>query len=503
MSHMSATGPRIVVVGAGISGLAAAYALHRDGPPGTTVTVLEGSDRIGGKLHASAVGELDVDEGAETFLARAPHGVALVEAVGLGADLVAPATTSAAVVVRGAPRPLPTGTLLGVPADLAALAAAGVLDGAALAAVRAEVGRPGEPVDGDVAVGEYVRRRLGAPVVDLLVDPLLGGVYAGRADLLSLRATIPALARLLTGPGPVPSLINAARAARLASAPSGASGLAVGAGPEGDVGEAEGGGTPGDEGSAGLSAGAVFATLRGGMGALPAAVAAASGAEIRLRTTVRRIERTERGFRLTTGPVPAPAYLDADAVIVAVPAAKAAPMVADLVPAAAAELAAIPYASIAIVTLGYRPGKALLGSGLLVPAAEGRAVKALTHSSTKWPHLSGDLRVVRASVGRYGEEKILHRDDSDLIALVTAEVAALSGIDGAPVVTRVTRWGGALPQYGVGHSDKIRRIRDSVATVKGVGFSGAAYDGVGVPACIGSGYAAAAKVLSDLTGPAG
>jgi protoporphyrinogen/coproporphyrinogen III oxidase len=474
------SGMRIVVVGAGISGLAAALALARDAPPGTAVTVLEGSDRIGGKLRASTFGGVAVDEGAETFLARAPHGVGLIEAVGLGADLVAPATTSAAVVVGGRPLPLPAGTLLGVPADLDALAASGVLNRDALAAVRAEVDRPGEPIDGDVAVGEYVRRRLGAPVVDTLVDPLLGGVYAGRADLLSLRATIPALARRLTGPGPVPSLVDAARAARLEAAPAGAAGLA--------------GGGP---------AGAVFATLRGGMGSLPAAVAAASGAEIRLRTTVRRIERTEGGFRLTAGPVPDPTYLDADAVIVAVPAVKAAPMVADVLPAAAAELSTVPYASLAIVTLGYRGHRALPGSGMLVPAGEGRAVKALTHSSTKWPHLGGELTVIRASVGRFGAEKILHRDDDDLVALVSGEVAALSGMTGAPVVTRVTRWGGALPQYGVGHSDKIRRIRDSVATVKGIGFSGAAYDGVGVPACIGSGYAAAAKVLSDLAGRSG
>jgi protoporphyrinogen oxidase len=292
------SGARIVVVGAGISGLAAAYALGRDAPAGTTVTVVEGSDRIGGKLRASAVGELDVDEGAETFLARAPHGVGLIEAVGLGAELVAPATTSAAVVVGGAPRPLPTGTLLGVPADLDALAAAGVLNPAALAAVREEVDRPGEPIDGDVAVGEYVRRRLGAPVVDVLVDPLLGGVYAGRADLLSLRATIPALARHLAGPGPVPSLVNAARAARLAGpAPTGAAGLAAGGGAEGpsrpepsrpDPSRPDRPGPPGRAAAAGLPPGAVFATLRGGLGGLPGAVAAASGAEVRLGTTVRR-----------------------------------------------------------------------------------------------------------------------------------------------------------------------------------------------------------------------
>jgi oxygen-dependent protoporphyrinogen oxidase len=460
-------------VGGGIAGLAAAYVLRRDAPPGTAVVLLEGASALGGKLRVSTVAGVPVDEGAEMLLARVPEGIGLARAVGLAGEIVHPASTAASVLVRGVARPLPGGTVLGVPADLAALRAAGVLSPAGLAAVEAEPGRPPEPLDGDVGVGEYVGRRLGREVVQRLVDPLLGGVYAGRADLLSLRATIPTLAQRL----------------ELTDGPAGGGSLLAAAGAV--AAEAAGAG------------GQVFATLRPGLGVLPEAVARAAAAEVRLGLPVRRVERTAAGFRVVAGPVPSPTVLPADAVVVAVPAVKAAPMLAAAAPAAAAELAAIEYASVAIVTLAYPASVArlLAGSGLLVPAGEGWAIKALTYSSTKWPHLAGrDVVVLRASLGRHGEEQVLHRDDADLVALVTGELAAFAGLDAAPVEARVTRWGGALPQYAVGHIERVRRIQAEVARVPGLAVCGAAYDGVGVPACIRSGVAAAARVVAHLAG---
>jgi oxygen-dependent protoporphyrinogen oxidase len=459
------------VVGGGIAGLAAAYALVRDAPDGTRVTVVDGASRIGGKLRVSPVGGVLVDEGAETFLARAPEGVELARAVGLGDELVHPVTTEASVVVDGRCSRLPAGTVLGIPGDRAALRRSDVLTAEGLAAVGADRSEPA-PL-GDPAVGPYVARRLGREVVERLVDPLLGGVYAGRADGLSLRATVPQLAAALDARGGG-KLVAAARSVVEAGA-----------------------GSP--------DAGPVFASLDGGLGLLPEAVARASGADIKLRLPIRRVERTSTGFRLVGGPVPDPVTMVADAVVVAAPAAKAAGLLATLAPWAAHELAAMEYASVGIVTLAY-PAAALAGlrgSGLLVAGTGSRAgagpVKAITYSSSKWAHLAGrEVAVLRASVGRHQEARVLQRDDTDLVRLVAGQVAALTGVRAAPIAARVTRWGGALPQYAPGHLERVRRIRADVGRVPGLAVCGAAFDGVGVPACIRTGTAAAAQVLAHL-----
>ena len=456
---------RVVVIGAGIAGLSAALALSRDAPPGTRVTVVDGASKVGGKLRVSTVGGLPVDEGAETFLVRQPEGVELVRSLGLGGYLVHPVSTEACVAVNGSTYWLPARTVLGVPGDRAALRRSGLLTEKGLAAVGAD--RPEPAPLGDPAVGQYVGRRLGREVVDRLVDPLLGGVYAGHADALSLRATMPALATALDEHGG--KLVAAARSVADAAA---------------------------------QQTGPAFGTLDGGLGLLPEAVARASGAEVRLRLPVRQVERTDGGgFRLVGGPVPDPVTLTADAVVVAAPAGKAAGLLERLAPWAAHELAAMEYASVGIVSLAF-PAAALAGltgSGLLVAGVEGSPVKAVTYSSSKWKHLSGhDVAIVRASVGRHREARVLHRDDTELVRLVLGQLAALAGIRSAPVAHRVTRWGGALPQYSPGHLERVRRIRADVARMPGIAVCGAAFDGVGVPACIRSGYAAAARVVEHL-----
>ncbi len=448
--------PRTVaVVGAGVAGLAAAVALQR---AGRRVVVLEAADRVGGKVRTSDVGGLPVDEGADSLLRRVPEGVGLAAAVGLGGELVSPAAGQAFLWSRGALRTLPAGTVLGVPGDLSALARSGALTARGLYRVLADV-VPGEPVTEDVAVGELVGRRLGREVVDRLVDPLLGGVYAGRADRLSLQATLPQLV------GPLRTartLLGAARAVR-AAAPA--------------------------------ASGPVFAGLPGGLGRLP--VAAAAGLDVRLRTTVRALARTATGWRLETGPAVDPASLDVDEVVLAVPAAPSARLLAPHLPAAAAELGSLEYASVAIVTLvlaGPPPGR---GSGYLVPAVEGRTTKAVTFTSRKWAHYPSDRTVVRASVGRSGEEAALQRPDEELVRVVREELADAVGPVGPLVDSRVVRWGGGLPQYAVGHLDRVRRVKAAVAGLPGLAVAGAAYDGVGVPAVARSGAQAAALLLGQ------
>lgn len=442
-----------VVVGAGIAGLAAATALQQGGH---RVVVLEGDSRVGGKVRVSEVGGLPVDEGGDSMLARVPDGTDLAAAAGLGDDLVAPAAGQAFLWTRGRMRPLPTGTVLGVPADLAALARSEALSAAGLARVPLDLVLPGGPTTDDVAVGALVARRLGREVVDRLVDPLLGGVYAGRADALSLHATLPQLA----GPAATHrSLLLAARDARSAA-------------------------TPAD--------GPVFRGLPGGLGRLPVALAAAL--DVRLGTRVTGLSRTARGWQVRTR---GQEVLTADAVVLAVPAAPAARLLRGLLPFAAAELATLEYASVAIVTLvlaGSPPGR---GSGYLVPAADGRVTKAVTFTSRKWAHYDSRTTVVRASVGRHGEERDLQRADEDLVAVVRAELQQAVGPAGALVDSRVVRWGGGLPQYAVGHRHRVRRVRAAVAGLPGLAVAGAAYDGVGVPACARSGREAALVLMQQ------
>lgn len=451
---------RLVVVGGGISGLAAAsFAAEA----GWSVTVLEASPQVGGKLRVEEVGGVLVDVGAEAMLTVRPEGVELLAELGLAGERIAPLTTAARVRAAGHNHPLPARTMLGIPASTDALRASGVLTAAGLAAVEAEPSRePLPPLTSDVAVGALVRDRLGDEVADRLVEPLLGGVYAGRADDLSLCATMPALAaRLESGAG---SLVAAAQAVT-------------------------------DVGARAPSAGPVFTSLRGGLGRLPLALAASGRFAVRTGVTVRTVRRTPRGFELVYGAVPTSSVVEADAVVVATPPGKAARLLGELAPAAAAELAGVESASMAVVSFAYAGVTLPPGSGLLVGTGERLATKAVTVSSQKWPLATNGLVLLRASVGRAGEPLPLQLDDRELVGLVRRELRVLLGVDAEPVDVRVTRWGGGLPQYAVGHIERIARVRAAVADVPGLAVCGAAFDGVGIPACIGS-----ARTAVDLVG---
>jgi protoporphyrinogen/coproporphyrinogen III oxidase len=481
--------PHVVIVGGGISGLAAAFALRDEA---VRVTVLEGSPRLGGKLAVSEIGGLAVDEGAEALLVTRPEGTALIAEAGLDDQRTVPGPTSSAIWTLGALRPLPRRQFMGVPCDVAELARSGVLSDTGVARASQDLELPPTARDGDVPVAEYVAARQGAEVVDRLVDPLLGGVYAGRSAELSFDATLPALAAASRRHQ---SLAEAARSLlppRAAPSPSAAQAPAAGT----------------------RAGGPVFTTLAGGLGSLPAYLAKASGAAVRTSAMVRALARTGSGWRLTVGSAAAPEQVDADAVILAIPARPAGRLLADVagVSAAVTALGQIGYASMAIVTLGYPrsafpgPGLAALGwSGYLVPAVDGRAVKAVTFSTVKWPHLAGatpagaePLEIVRCSVGRIGEEALLQRADEELAVLAAAELAEATGVRGAPAAIRVTRWGGALPQYTVGHLDRVATIRATLAAQPGLAVCGAAYAGVGIPACVATARSAVGQVLAFL-----
>src|SRR5215469_7965299 len=460
--------PHVAIIGGGIAGLAAAYFLA-GGP--VRVTVFEGSPRLGGKLSASDVAGVPMDEGAEALLARRPAGVDLITAIGLGGDLLPAGVTSSAIYTRGAMRSLPRRQFMGVPADIDELAATRLVSTEGVARARRETPLAAAG-DEDVSVTGYIGARLGAEVVDRLVDPLLGGVYAGRSEELSFQATLGPLAAAARKHQ---ALTEAAAALLPPPAPASSSP------------------TP---------AAPLFVTLGTGLGALPEALAKASNADIRTGAMVRELTRTTGGWRLTVGSAADPEYVTADAVVVAVPAAPASRLLSRTVPGASSALAEIPYASMAIITLAYRADDfpATQRSGYLVPAVDGRAVKAATFSTVKWPHLAryAPVHVVRCSVGRSGDVAVLQRDDQELAALAEAELAGAIGISAKSVEQRVTRWGGGLPQYNVGHLDRIAAIRTAVAKQPGLAVAGAAYDGVGIPACIATAKSAAAQVTAHL-----
>jgi protoporphyrinogen/coproporphyrinogen III oxidase len=462
--------PVIAIIGAGIAGLAAAFFL-RDEP--ADVIVLDGAPRPGGKLAVADVAGCRLDVGAEALLIRRPEGTGLIEAAGLAGEAVPAGPTAAQVWSRGTMRPLPARQFMGVPADAAELAGTGLLSAAGLARASQEPDLPGTDRDGDVPVASYVAARFGQEVVDRLVDPLLGGVYAGRSEELSFEATLPALAEASRRH----STLTAAAATLLPPPPA-----------------------------AGTPRPPVFGSLAGGLGTLPPALAAASGADVRTGAMVRELVPAAHGWRLTVGSAHDPQWLDADAVILALPARPASRLLAGVpgAAAAAAALGEIGYASMAIVTLAY-PRAAFPRlpetSGYLVPAVDGHPVKAVTFSSVKWPQLqqrAADLIFVRCSVGRIGEEQVLQRDDAELTALAAADLAAATGVRGAPVDSLVTRWGGALPQYTVGHLDRVARIQASLATQPGLAACGAAYAGVGIPACIATARSAVDQVVAEL-----
>lgn len=464
---------RVAVVGGGIAGLAAAWELSH-APQALEVVLLEGADRVGGKLRLAEVAGAPVDVGAESVLARRPEAMRLISEAGLDAEVVHPAPVGAAIVSRGHRWPMPRGTVMGVPGDPEQVR--GLLSDVEVERLRAE--HVGAAVTGDVAVGRFIDERLGSAVTDRLVEPLLAGVYAGHSRELSLELSVPTLYQAAVEGRSL--LETAAYAAEAAGA--------AGTGPQPPV----------------------FASLRGGIGRLPGHLAqrlAARGVDVRVGTTVRGLGGDATRWTLTTGPTIAEVRESFDAVVLATPAAPTARLLRAVAPRAAEVLRRIQYASMAIVTivLDGPPREWLDGSGFLVPPTEGLTIKASTFSSVKWPWLKDahpDLTFLRASIGRHREEATLQCSDAELVEIALRDLGSVLGRTlPDPVDAHVQRWGGGLPQFAPGHRRLVEDARAELPS--GLGVGGAAYDGVGIPACIGSGRRAAADVLTHLRERAG
>lgn len=467
-AHPQTSGrPRVVVIGAGVAGLTAAWSLHQSHPH-WSVTVLEASHEPGGKIAEGEVAGVVVETGPDSFLARVPHATELCRRLGLGEELVAPATSRAYLLSRGRLRALPAGLVLGVPARLGPLNRSGIVSPAGMLRAAADLVLPGggarrPAVVGtpDRSVAEVVRARFGTEVLERLVDPLLGGIHAGRSEDLSLASVAAPVAEAAASGG---SLMRALRR-RPAAAP-----------------------------------GPVFQTVRPGLCRMIESLVGA-GPGLSLGVGVTGIERTGvGGYAVITGEAEA---IAADAVVVATPASVAARLLAGVAPRAAQGLAMIDYSSVATLTLAYRPqdvGHDLDGSGFLVPRVENRTITACTWLTSKWAHLDGGGKVLlRASVGRQGDDSPLELDDADLVARAHHDLTDILGLSDLPVDHRVDRWPDALPQYRVGHAERVRAIGHSLAgEAAGLILTGAAYDGLGIAACVASAQRAAAAVEAHL-----
>jgi protoporphyrinogen/coproporphyrinogen III oxidase len=490
VANSRSQGPHVVIVGAGITGLAAAYACATDPRAhalNVRCTLVERDTRLGGKLYTEQVDGCLLEHGADSFLASKPAAATLCRALGLAGDLIGTTPGRAVYVVyRGRLHRFPEGMGLGIPTRLGPIARTGLLSAMEKVRVLGDLVLPrgGVSVDvsADESVGAFIRRRLGEGVLKRLAGPILGGIYAGDPDALSLRATFP---QLLEWERRYRSLIiasarqNAAR--RAAGAPS-----------------------------------PIFLSLRGGLGTLVDALQR-SLAEHTIMTGrgVRRIQRRPADARIgaATGDTRAfvmelddGATVDADAVVVTTPAHAAATQLADLAPAIAGHLRRIPYVSTATVSLGYKREDVhhdLAGHGFVVAEGEPMTITACTWSSSKWPHRApAGTVLLRCYLGAIGRDGIVSEDDAVLTERATRDLRALLGIEAAPTLVRIVRWVHALPQYLVGHLDLLGRIDQELLALPTVALAGAAYGGVGIPDCITQGTAAAARVLDALAAPA-
>ena len=438
---------RIAIVGAGITGLAAGYEAIK---AGADVVVYEASEQAGGRISTSELAGQPVDEGPDAFLARVPWGVELCQELGLDGGLVSPAQRAAFVYSRGGLRAIPQPNVLGVPLDFAALAASGIVSADGVDRARQEPELDGSPLDDDQSVGELIRRRLGDEVADRLVDPLIGGINASSIDDLSLRAAVPQLAEAASRG---PSLVQELR--RLAASST--------ADPDSPV----------------------FYTLADGLGRLADELADRLGDRLRLSSPVDELDE-----------------LNADQVIVTLPAAAAGALVAPVSAAAAGLLRSIDSASVVLVSLAFDKADVdhpMDGSGYLVPAVEGRTITACSWASSKWAHIGTEKTVIlRVSAGRYRDNRALLMDDGALVKAVRADLAATMGLEAEPRVVRITRWEQSLPQFRPGHLELVADIEQALARdAPWLQVTGAWARGLGIPACIHQGRQAAQTSLTE------
>ncbi|MCR6493210.1 protoporphyrinogen oxidase [Cellulomonas sp. P24] len=463
---------RVVIVGGGVSGLATAYLLARDGGPDVEVVLVEAADRLGGKILTQDVAGHPVDMGPDALLVRLPAMRSLLEDLGLTAAIVAPGASGAFIWSRARLRPLPPSTLFGIPQKLLPLLRSGLLSPLGVLRAALDLVLPRTRTGDDPSVGELVRPRFGAEVFERLVDPMLGGVHAGRADELSAQSSVPEIAALARRSR---SIYLGSRSMRRGS----------------------------------TSSGPALVTLDGGLTRLvDTLVSQLDRCDVRLGARVTGLRRADGGRDTAASDghgyvvtLAGGEELAADAVVLATPAFVTADLLARVAPDASVAAREVPYADVASLTLVY-PRSAVThpldGTGFLVPPEEGLLLVGCSWLPAKWPNLADPSHVlIRAMVGRHGDDRFATMDDDALVAQVHRELALTMGMSAPPASASVQRWPRAMPQYTVGHRRRLERIDHALTDAPGIHVTGAAFGGVGIASCVARAQRTAATLAAE------
>ena len=458
---------RIAVVGGGTAGLSAAYALHKRKSGGTPIEFLvyEAAQHLGGVIRTERIDDCVIEAGPDSFLTEKPWAADLCRELGLGDQLIASndAERKTYMLVKGRLVPIPDGLMFMVPTKLLPTFLSPMFSVGTKARIVREWLSPPKPKNTEMSVAEFVQRHYGREMVDRVADPLLGGVYGGSADQLSVDAVLPRFVQMETKYGSLGRAMVAARKNTSSAAPR-----------------------------------PLFTSLKSGMQQMTDALIARIPKEV-FRPGVRvEAVKPESGKWLVISNGRTEEF---EAVVIATPAHAAAALLPTQ-PELVTELRAIPYTSSMTVVLGYDEtvrGALPAGFGFLVPRAEGRKILAATFVHNKFPHRASENRaIIRCFIGGSVAEEMFEHSEADIATAVERELKSILGFSAAPLFTRVYKWRKAMAQYTVGHSARVSRIKSLVTQLPGLALAGNAYSGIGVPDCVRTGTEAAASVL---TGP--
>jgi len=458
---------RIAVIGGGISGVSAAFALQKQKDNGAPLeyALLESSSRFGGVLQTERVEECVLEAGPDSFLTEKPWAAELCRELGLGDQLIGSndAERKTYMLLKGRLVAIPDGLMFMVPTKLGPVFSSPLFSWRTKMRILREWFYRAAANSGESTVADFVARHYGREMVERIADPMLAGVYGGSADELSVQAVLPRFVEMEARFGSLGKAMIAAR-----------------------------------KRADGAEKTPLFTSLKNGMQQLTdSLLARIPDAVRRLNSPIEAVKRESGKWLAASGG----RTEEFDAAVVATPAYAAAALLKANT-ALAEELDAIPYSSSVTVAMVFdRSVRAALppGFGFLVPRAEGRRILAATFVHNKFPYRAPPERaVIRCFLGGSRDEELLTKSDEEILTLVQAELRQIFGVNAQPLASRVHRWKHAMAQYGLGHNSRIARIREQVAGMAGLALAGNAYSGIGVPDCVRSGSDAAAKILADI-----